>query len=131
MNYLTRDDVLDLHTFAIQQYGGRLGIKSQDKLLSAVNAPQQVLFGEEVYTDVASKAAVLGFQLLKNRPFVEGNEVTALLAVLRFLEINEIGLTDTLVDAIARQLQSVQRSECTRDTLTAWLRDQLGVEVGD
>jgi death-on-curing protein len=131
MNYLTRDDVLDLHTFVIQRYGGRLGIKSQDKLLSAVNAPQQVLFGEEVYADIASKAAVLGFQLLKNRPFVEGNEVTALLAVLRFLDINDIALTDTLSDAVASRLQAVQRSECNRDTLTAWLRDQLGVEVGE
>jgi death-on-curing protein len=131
MNYLTRDDILDLHTFVIQRYGGRLGIKSQDKLLSAVNAPQQVLFGEEVYADIASKAAVLGFQLLKNRPFVEGNEVTALLAVLRFLDINDVALTEVLAEAIARQLQAVQRSESTRDTLTAWLRDQLGVEVGE
>ena len=131
MNYLTRDDILDLHTFVIQRYGGRLGIKSQDKLVSAVSAPLQVLFGEEVYVDVASKAAVLGFQLLKNRPFVEGNEMTALLAVLRFLDINDVTVTDTLTDAIARQFQAVQRSECSRDTLTGWLRDQLGVEVGE
>jgi len=131
MNYLTRDDVLDLHTFVIQRYGGRMGIKSQDKLVSAVNAPQQVLFGEEVYSDLASKAAVLGFQLLKNRPFVEGNEVTALLVVLRFLDVNDVALTEALSEAIANRLQAVQRSECNRDMLTGWLRDQLGVEVGE
>jgi len=129
MNYLTRDDILDLHTFVIERYGGRLGIKSQDKLVSAVNAPQQVLFGEEVYADIASKAAVLGFQLLKNRPFVEGNELTALLSVLRFLDTNEVGITEILAEEIANQLQAVQRSECTRDSLTAWLRDRLEVSV--
>jgi death on curing protein len=129
MKYLTRDDVLDLHTFAIERYGGRLGIKSQDKLLSAVNAPQQVLFGEEVYGDIASKAAVLGFQLLKNRPFIEGNEVTALLSVLRFLHVNDVAVTEKLSESIANQLQAVQRSECNRDTLTEWLRDRLEVQV--
>lgn len=129
MKYLTRDDVLDLHTFAIDRYGGRLGIKSQDKLLSAVNAPQQILFGEEVYADLASKAAVLGFQLLKNRPFIEGNEVTSLLAVLRFLHSNDVMVTEALAEAIANQLQAVQRSECNRDTLTEWLRDRLEVQV--
>ncbi|HEX6287592.1 MAG TPA: type II toxin-antitoxin system death-on-curing family toxin [Herpetosiphonaceae bacterium] len=129
MNYLLRDDILDLHTFAIERYGGRLGIKSQDKLLSAVNAPQQVLFGEEVYVDLASKAAVLGFQLLKNRPFVEGNEITALLAVLRFLDVNDVAVTEALAEAIASQLQAVQRSEANRDTLAAWLRDRLEVQV--
>jgi death-on-curing protein len=129
MNYLTRDDVLDLHTFVIERYGGRLGIKSQDKLVSATNAPQQVLFGEEVYADTASKAAVLGFQLLKNRPFVEGNELTALLAVLRFLDLNEVSVTETLAEEIANRLQAVQRSECNRDSLTTWLRDRLEVSV--
>ena len=129
MNYLIRDDILDLHTFVIERYGGRLGIKSQDKLVSAVSAPQQVLFGEEVYTDLAGKAAVLGFQLLKNRPFVEGNELTALLAVLRFLHINEVSLSEALTEEIANRLQAVQRSECNRDGLTLWLRDRLEVSV--
>jgi death-on-curing protein len=129
MNYLIRDDILDLHTFVIERYGGRLGIKSQDKLVSAVNAPQQVLFGEEVYGDIAGKAAVLGFQLLKSRPFVEGNELTALLAVLRFLDINDVSLTESLTEQIANQLQAVQRSECNRDALTIWFRDRLEVGV--
>ena len=48
MNYLTQDHLLDLHTFAIQRFGGRMGIKSHDQLLSIVAAPQQIMFGEAV-----------------------------------------------------------------------------------
>lgn len=129
MNYLTRDDVLDLHMLALARYGGRLGIKSQDRLISVIHAPQQVAFGEALYPDVASKAAVLGFQLLKNRPFVAANEATALLAVLRFLEINEIALSDGLATEIAAELRAVLQSERNRDELTEWLRDRLGVGV--
>ncbi len=131
MNYLTQDDMLDLHTLAIERYGGRLGIKSQDKLHAVLAAPQQIIFGTELYGDVASKAAVIGFQMLKNRPFLAGNEATALLAVLRFLDLNDVPLNRRLAEELADQLKGVLRSNLDRDGLAAWLRDQLEVEVNE
>jgi len=125
MRYLTNDDILDLHTFAIERWGGRLGIRSQDQLLNALHAPQQVLFGEEVYTSVASKGAALAFQLLKNRPFVDGNEASALLVLLRFLHINDVALNDTAPEAIAEALERVLRSELDRDGLATWLEERI------
>jgi death-on-curing protein len=127
MRYLTNDDILDLHTFAIERWGGRLGIRSQDRLLNALHAPQQVLFGQEVYDTVASKGAALAFQLLKNRPFVDGNEATALLVLLRFLHINDVTLDDTAPEAIAEALERVLRSKLDRDGLTEWLETKLKV----
>ncbi len=126
MRYLSRDDVLDLHAFAIERWGGRLGIRSQDQLLSALHSPQQVLFGQEVHTTVASKAATLAFQLLKNRPFVDGNEATALLVLLRFLHINAAALHNTAPEAVADALDRVLRSELDRDGLADWLEERIG-----
>jgi death-on-curing protein len=125
MRYLSRDDVLDLHAFAVERWGGRLGIRSQDQLLNALHAPQQVLFGQEVYTTVASKGAALAFQLLKNRPFVDGNEATALLVLLRFLHINDAALNDTAPEPVADALDRVLRSELDRDGLAEWLEARL------
>jgi death on curing protein len=129
MEYLTLDELLDLHTFAIQRFGGRLGIKSQDQLQSAINAPRQTAFGEELYPDLASKVAVIGFQILKNRPFVAGNEATALLAMLRMIELNGAALDSGEVPALADELSAVLRSERDRDGLSAWLRDRLAPEM--
>ncbi len=126
MNYLTRDDLLDLHMFALERYGGRLGIRSQDRLLAAVNAPQQVMFGAELYPDIASKAAALGFMILKNRPFNGGNEATVLLGMLRMLAINGCRIDGDFPARLAAVLRSVLHSELDRDELTAWLRDELG-----
>jgi death-on-curing protein len=131
MNYLTADNILDLHTIAVERFGGRLGIKSQDKLQSVVTAPQQVFFGAELYTDLASKAAVMGFQMLKNRPFLAGNEATALLAVLRFLYINDVALGTVFAEELADKLQAVLRSHLDRDGLTEWLRERLEISVAD
>lgn len=131
MNYLTADNILDLHTIAVERFGGRLGIKSQDKLQSVVTAPQQVFFGAELYTDTASKAAVMGFQMLKNRPFLAGNEATALLAVLRFLHINDVTLNTEFAQELADKLQAVLRSHLDRDGLTEWLRERLEISVAN
>lgn len=125
MRYLTRDDILDLHTFTIERFGGRLGIRSQDRLLTALQAPQQVLFGVEVYPELAGKAASLVFQLLKNRPFVDGNEATALLALLRFLDLNDATLHETQPEVLAEVLERVLRSDLDRDGLEQWLEQRL------
>ncbi len=125
INYLSRDEILDLHTFAVENFGGRLGIRSQDQLLSAVQAAQQVMFGQELYPDLAGKAAVLSFQILKNRPFVDGNEATALLALLRFLEINGATLGDTPPDALAETMDAVLRSSLDRDGFSRWLQERI------
>lgn len=125
MNYLSRDDLLDLHTFALQRYGGRLGIRSQDRLIAALGAPQQVMFGVELYPDLASKTATLGFMVLKNRPFNAANEATALLGMLRMLQINCAALDPRLPSKLAAVLRSVLHSDLDRDDLAAWLREEL------
>lgn len=125
MNYLSRDDILDLHTFAIERYGGRMGIRSQDRLLAAIGAPRQVMFDIELYPDLAGKVAALGFMLLKNRPFNGGNEATALLAMLRMLAVNGQGISEGFPNRLAGVLGAVLHSELDRDDLATWLREEL------
>jgi death on curing protein len=124
MNYLTKDEILDLHAYAITRYGGRLGVSSQDKLLTAIDSPRQAMFGAELYPDIASKAAALTFLLLKSRPFLGANETTALLALLRFLEINGASLdaSDAELIWLAR---SVNLSDLGREGVERWLRENM------
>jgi death-on-curing protein len=122
MNYPTRQEILDLHGYLVEHYGGKLGITSQDRLIAAVDAPQQVMFGSELYPDLPSKASVLAFQLIKNRPFRSCNEATALLALLHLLEAN--GATVD-VDDLAGQLSAVGRSQLEREGLEQWLRGNV------
>jgi death-on-curing protein len=126
MNYLTKDELLDLHAYILTRYGGRLGIASQDRLNSAIEAPRQVLFETELYPDLPSKAAALAFLLLKNRPFLGANEATALLALLRLLAINGATLRDDVGDAdLLWVVRSVNRSELDKEGLESWLRDNI------
>jgi death-on-curing protein len=126
MNYLSKDELLDLHAYVMTRYGGRLGIASHDRLTSAVDAPRQVLFETELYPDLPSKAAALTFLLLKNRPFLGGNEGAALMALLRFLEINGASLRDGVGDAdMIWLVGAVNHSDLDKAGVERWLRDNI------
>ncbi len=126
MQYLSKEDLLDLHTYAVTRYGGLLGISSQDRLQTALHAPCQKLFGVEVYTDVCSKGAALTYLLIKGRPFVEGNEVTALMALLRFLAINNASLRAEIDDGdLFWLVRAINYSDLDKEGLEQWLRDNV------
>lgn len=126
MNYLSKEDLLDLHAFAVAQYGGLLGIKSQDRLQSVLNAPRQELFGAELYPDLCSKASVQVYLLIKSHPFMGGNEATALLVLLRFLEINGAALRPTIRDnELAWVFRAVGSSDLDKEGFEQWLRESI------
>ena len=74
--------------------GGLDGIRDKGLLDSAVNAPFQT-FGEELYRSTEAKAARLGFSLIKNHPFIDGNKRIGILAMITFLELNGISIDYT------------------------------------
>ncbi len=123
MYYLTRDDLLDLHGYVVERFGGRLGLNSHDRLLSLIASPAQTMFGQELYATLADKAAALAFALVKNRPFRSGNEATALLAVLRFAECNGQRLDDPA--QLAAELRATACSEREQPELAEWLSAHL------
>jgi death-on-curing protein len=64
--------------------------------------------------------------LLKNRPFLGGNEVTAILALLRFLALNRAPLSDDVSDAeLLWLVRAVNQSDLDREGVEQWLRENL------
>ena len=126
MNYLSKDDLLDMHAFAIERYGGLMGVKSQDRLQNVINAPRQEMFGAELYPDLQSKTAVIVYLLVKSHPFIGGNEVTALMTMLRFLEINGAALRPEIGPGeLAWVFRALNHSDMDKEGLEKWLRDSL------
>ncbi len=79
----------------ILHYGGSSGLRDAGLLESALASPRQTMFDQELYPDLAAKAAILLIGLLKNHPFVDGNKRTAFITLLRFLEMNDCTLSAT------------------------------------
>lgn len=76
MRYLTLVEVLDLHRRIIQQSGRALGIRDLGLLESAIAQPRMTFGSEDLYPTVFDKAIALGFSMIMNHPFVDGNKRT-------------------------------------------------------
>jgi prophage maintenance system killer protein len=92
VRYLTLSEALELHRRVIGQSGGALGVLNLGALESAPAQPRMAFGGGELYPSIVDKAAALGFSLIQNHPFLDGNkrtghaamEVFLLLMALRF-----------------------------------------------
>lgn len=88
MKLLTLEQLLQLHALVVQETGGSDGLRDLGRLEAAVATQTQNVFGEELYDDVAQKAAALIRGIIADHPFVDGNKRTAMLAGLTLLGIN-------------------------------------------
>lgn len=66
MKKLSKEQILMLHTQLIQQTGGSDGVRDYNLLESALEAPFQSFGGDELYPTIQTKAARLGYGLIKN-----------------------------------------------------------------
>jgi death-on-curing protein len=74
VRFLTLGEVLLLHDRLLNQSGGGQGLRDLGLLESALAQPRLTMGGEDLYRDLTSKAAALGYSLIKNHPFVDGNK---------------------------------------------------------
>ena len=105
MKTLSKRQILLLHKQLIAATGGSSGLRDEGLLESALAAPFQSFAGVEVYPSVQQKAARLGYGLVKNHPFVDGNKRIGAHTMLVFLALNGIELEHTqeeLVEIILR-----------------------------
>lgn len=102
---LTKEQVIMLHFQLIAETGGTDGIRDEALLESALNAPFQEFDGTQAFPSIQQKAARLGFGLIRNHAFVDGNKRIGTHVMLTFLSLNKIELEykkGELVDFIQR-----------------------------
>ncbi|MBC7226688.1 MAG: type II toxin-antitoxin system death-on-curing family toxin [Thermoflexales bacterium] len=124
IRYLTVEEVIAIHEYAVREFGGSAGVASIARLESAIAAPRQTMFGEDLYPDLLSKAAILVYGLIKNHPFVDGNKRTGLFALFEFLERN--GFTIVASDDDLYQFAiDIATSRLGKEQIEAWLREHI------
>lgn len=124
MKTLTKSQVLHLHQDLIAVSGGSPEIRDEGLLDSALNAPFQAFEGTELYPTVLEKAARLGFGLIKNHPFVDGNKRIGTHTMLVFLALNhmELEYQDCELIELILDIASGVKSE---KQLFLWLQEHI------
>ena len=93
--FLTLDEVLELHEDEIAHYGGDPGIRDPGLIEAAVAMPQQSFDGQFLHETLFEMAAAYAFHLAESQAFVDGNKRTGLAAAYAFLALNGYRLVET------------------------------------
>jgi death-on-curing protein len=88
MNYLYPKQVIYLHKQIIGATGGSHGVRDKGLMESAVYRPQSSFGGQDFYPDLFLKTAVLGYSLINNHPFVDGNKRVGFESMRLMLRMN-------------------------------------------
>lgn len=120
MKRLNERQVLRMHEQLLAQTGGMPGVRDEGLLQSALEAPFQSFGGDDIYPSIQQKAARLGYGLIKNHPFLDGNKRIGTHVMLVFLCLNGIELDYTQKE-LEDIILSVAASEAGSDDLLRWL----------
>lgn len=97
----SKETVLLLHQIMAEATGGSVGVRDEGLLDSALEGAFAGFGGREFYPTKEEKGARLGYTLISNHAFVDGNKRSGVYIMLSFLEMNGIRLQctdDELVD---------------------------------
>jgi len=124
IRYLTIDEVLYLQRELVDITGGSHGIRDMNAVDSAVAQPQQTMFGEDLYPTLAEKAAALGYSLVANHGFVDGNKRVGYASMRTFLDLNGYRLSGT-IDEKESIVLAVAAGTMDRAALASWVEEHL------
>ena len=123
MKILTKAQIILLHA-QLKETGGSDGIRDEGLLDSAILNPFQSFDGKELYPSVLEKGARLGFGLIQNHAFVDGNKRIGAHVMLVFLALNGYVFSYTQKE-LTEIILSVAAGEKDCDDLLLWLQSHL------
>jgi death-on-curing protein len=124
IRYLSIAEVLALHQQILERWGGSSGVRDAGALESAVAQPRMSFGGEELYPELATKAAAFCFSLVLNHPFVDGNKRIGHAAMEVFLRLNGYEI-DAHVDEQEHVMLRLADGKFGRDDLVDWVRRHI------
>jgi death on curing protein len=118
--YLTVAEVVAIHHYQIEEYGGESGLLNQGALESAVFRPQT-----GYYNDLSEEEAALMESLVNNHPFVDGNKRVGFAAAHTFLLMNGFDLDVSSKAAFEFLIRAISDGKFRFALLHEWLAAHL------
>lgn len=122
MRTLNKHQNILLHEHMIQETGGAHGLRAEGMLDSAMAAPFQEVFGTVAYPSILQKAVRLGYGLIMNHPFVDGNKRIGVHAMLVLLALNGIELRFEQ-DELSDEILTIAAGKYGYEHLLQWVID--------
>jgi len=126
MKILSKRQILMLHEELIKIFGGLHGIRDENLLDSALLTPFQTFDIQDLYPSIIEKAARLGYGIVKNHPFLDGNKRTGTHAMLMFLAINNFNV-EYMDEELINIIYSVADNSLSYADFVNWLSSHIKI----
>lgn len=117
VQFLSLEEVLEIHTALIERFGGANGIRDIGLLESALYRPRT-----GYYNDLIEMAAALFESLMNNHPFIDGNKRVAFFSTDIFLRLNGYKMKVESKTAHAFLMKLFETNTCDLEHLAPWIR---------
>jgi death-on-curing protein len=124
MRWLQLAELLELHRRLIEQSGGMPGLRDLELLEASLALPRQSFAGMDLYPGIVAKAAALGFSLIQNHPFLDGNKRIGHAAMEMTLVLNGMELIAS-IDASEAAVLAVASGAMNREGFTRWVEEHI------
>ncbi|MBR3415948.1 MAG: type II toxin-antitoxin system death-on-curing family toxin [Clostridia bacterium] len=118
----SKDKVLLLHKLIAEETGGSIGVRDEALLESALEGAFAGFGEREFYPTKEEKGARLGYTLISNHAFVDGNKRIGMYVMLTFLEVNGLHVECTN-EEVAEVGLAVAAGTMDYDALLEWVRE--------
>ena len=118
------EDVLNIHEFLINKFGGSQGVRDLNLLKSAISRPYQTFDQENLYKTPIKKAAAIIESIIKNHPFIDGNKRTGYVLMRLILLDQGLDISASRNDKYNFVI-SIAASDFSYDQITEWINHHL------
>ena len=118
----SKEKILLLHWLMAIETGGSVGVRDEALLESALESAFAGFGDRAFYSSKEEKAAKIGFSLVSNHAFVNGNKRIGMFIMITFLEVNGIYLGCTNEEVVKVGL-SLAEGKCKYEELQSWIRE--------
>lgn len=116
----SKEKVLLLHKLIAEETGGSIGVRDEGLLESAIEGAFATFDGKDLYPTKEEKGARLGYTLISDHAFVDGNKRIGMYVMMTFLEVNGIRLECTN-DEVAQVGLGVASGKMKYEQLLDWV----------
>lgn len=122
----SKEKVLLLHKFIAEETGGSIGVRDEALLESALEAAFSGFGDRKFYPSKEEKGARLGYTLISNHAFVDGNKRIGMYVMLTFLEVNGIHM-DCTNEEVTHVGLSIADGSMKYEDLLKWVHEHKTV----
>ena len=124
IRHLSVEQIVHLHADLAREFGGASGIRDRGALEAAAARPAMTFAGEDLYPDLAAKAAALMHSLIANHPFLDANKRVGAASAELFVEMNGARL-EASDEEFFRITMSVAKGDVAAEALAIWFGQRL------